>query len=1134
MAFVTGLVTAVVLLVALMMLALGSALVAYATIARGLPEPGELQSRAHRFVSTRIYDREGNLLWELFDPREGRRTLVRLDQISPHLINATIATEDANFYQHPGVDPVGIARAVYQALKEREIVSGGSTIPQQLVKLVLLSPERTVERKVKEAILAAEITRRYPRDTILEIYLNEIYYGNMAYGIEAAAETYFGVSARDLTLAQAALLAGLPQAPAIYDPYTNPEGAKARQAQVLGLMVKHGYITPAQADAAYLEPLHYVPLRLELRAPHFVQYVRSELERMYGPEAVYKGGLQVTTTLDPKLQALAEEVAAAQINRLPVEKHVTNAALVAVEPTTGELLAMVGSVDFNNPNISGQINMALVPRQPGSAIKPLTYLAAFSMPLASPEEMKAAEPPVGQPWVEPPGPWTPATLIMDTTTAFPNGPNPDYVPTNYDEKEHGLVTVRAALANSYNIPAVKALQHIGIPALKEMAARLGITTLTRDDYGLSLTLGGGEVSLLELTGAYAILANNGLRTPISPILRVQDAEGHVLFDREASPPQTQQVVDPRYVYLITSILSDNAARCAAFRCPNVLELQTPDGQPRPAAVKTGTTNNFTDNWTVGYTPQLTVGVWVGNADYSPMQHISGISGAGPIWHDFMTQALADALPQPFPRPDGIVEVEICADSGTIPSQACREHGPLRREVFVDEPGRGPLGPEHDIHQYVRMDSASGKLATEFTPPDLITEKYFRVYPPEYREWAETHGIEQPPLEPSPIYTFAPEVAIVSPGEGESVQGIVPVAGRACVPDFAHYLLEYGEGHNPGGWGPVAGPFDQPVEAGGLGNWDVRSLRNGPHTLRLVVFDRHGTRYEAVVHVQVANPTPTPTETATPTWTPSPSATLSPTVVPTPTVTEAPLPTSTPATVETPTATVVPTSTPSPLPTPTELVPTPTPIPSPTEPAPTPPPVPTSEAAVALEARISNPTLGAIIGGDVEIVGRADGSGFTGYRLEFGHGAPPASWEPLGPVQMEPVPDVGVLGVWSTVGLNDGIYTLRLVVLGSDGSQVEDLMSVVVDNTPPKAVLTDPTDGETLAPGPVELHVEATDNTLLARVIFLVDGEVIGEIGPPPYVATWEATPGEHVIAVQAVDLAGNVGQSEPARVEVHS
>jgi len=803
---------------------LGLAVAVYTYIAIGLPAPEELQARSLTFTSTKIYDRNGGLLYEIIDPQGGRHTLVPLAHISPSLRQATIATEDKHFYQHSGVDPLGIARAIWQNVMEQSIVSGASTIPQQLARNVFLSPEervqRTMSRKVKEAVLAIEITRRYPKDIILEIYLNTIYYGNLAYGIEAAAQTYFGKTAANLSLAESALLAGLPRSPAIYDPFTNPEAARARQAIVLGLMAEEGYITPAQAEAARSEELQFVAQRTGIRAPHFVTYVRQLLEQKYGSAILYQGGLQVYTTLDLRLQGIAERVTREQMAAL-ADKHATNAALVALRPGTGEIVAMLGSVDFFNPEIDGQVNVALRLRQPGSAIKPVTYLAAFEQG------------------------WTPATLVMDVPTEFPDG----YKPTNHDEKFHGPVLVREALGSSYNVPAVKVLRSVGLPAFLEMAQRLGITSLNRpDDYGLSLTLGAGDVTLLELTGVYAVLANRGKQVPPVAVLRVLDNDGRVI--EAYHPPEGQQVISPQHAYLITSILSDNEARTDSDP-NNILRLS------RPAAAKTGTTDGWRDNWTMGYTPDLVAGVWVGNSDNTPMAQISGVAGAGPIWHNFMEEALAGTPPRQFARSGGIETIEICADSGTLPSQVCP-----RKKLEVFAAGQGPLGPEHDIHQMVRIDRTTGQRATEFCPETVIEEKYFQVYPSDGLEWAEQHGVPQPP-ETCALHAGPAQVAISQPREGGQVGGIVPVVGRADMPDFSHYVVEYGVTYDPWRWAPVSGPIATPVENGFLAQWDTRDLHNMGHTLRVRVFDRQGTVVESRVHVMVTNLTPVAIPSPTP-------------------------------------------------------------------------------------------------------------------------------------------------------------------------------------------------------------------------------------------------------------------------------
>lgn len=692
--------------------------------------------------STKIYDRNGALLYEVLDPQSGKRTLVKPAQLPLVLKQATIATEDQTFYTNLGVDPVAVVRALYYLARYGRVVSGGSTIAQQLVKNSLLSPEVTVERKLREAILAVEVTRRYSRDEILTMYLNTIFYGNLAYGIEAASQTYFGKGVSQLDLAEAALLAGLPQAPALYDPCEDASAALARQQVVLGRMVAEGYISTADADRAHGEMtalldspafVRRCTAAASLKFPHFVNYVRARLEQQYGPEVVYKGGLQVTTTIDPAMQAIVEEEARKQIDALRA-RNVTNASVVMLNPHTGEILAMLGSVNFDNPQISGQVNMADALRQPGSAIKPINYVTAF---------MRG---------------WTPATPIYDLKTNFPDGDNkPPYVPRNYDGKEHGLVSARVALANSLNIPAVKTLYFSSTPdenhfpqplAMIATARRLGITTFTNDEgaprqtYGLALTLGGGEVKLVELTGAYAVFANQGTRVPPTPFVKIVDGQGQVLYElarasRQASqcaqlePNAPAEVPDAQgacpqsapYAYLITSILSDNDARALSFGPDSALELS------RPAAVKTGTTDDFRDNWTIGYTPDLVVGVWVGNPNNTPMQDVSGVTGAAPLWHNVMERVLANTPPQDFVVPAGVVRQEICTDSGNLVTDLCpRDH--RRTEVFVA--GHVPDKPD-DVWQVIPCQGA--QRAFRVPPHDVGDLIPYR----DIRTWARAAG-----------------------------------------------------------------------------------------------------------------------------------------------------------------------------------------------------------------------------------------------------------------------------------------------------------------------------------------------------------------------------------------------------------
>ena len=634
-------------------------------------------------------------------------------------------------------------------------------------------------------------------------------------------------------------------------------------------MIESEFITRDEADRAWLEPLTYAPVSYDLKAPHFTLFVRQQLEQIIDPKEFFEGGLSITTTLDLRLQAEAERIVAEQVASV-ADRNVSNGALVAMRPDTGEVLALVGSADFDNVEIDGQVNMALAPRQPGSTIKPLVYGAAFAKNDVPAEER-----------------WTPGSLVADIKQEFPDGANPPYVPTNYDNKERGLVTVRSALGMSLNIPAVRAIQAIGVPNFVAMAPRFGITTLTRPDYGLSLSLGAGEIPLVEMTGAFAILANQGRRVPPVTILKITYSDGRVFCEQgtaspcQADPSSGEQVLSAVDAFLITSILSDNDARSPVFGQNSLLRLD------RPAAAKTGTTNDFRDVLTMGYTPQLVTGVWVGNSDNSEMINISGITGAAPIWNEFMRTALADQPAVDFTPPPGVRQWEVCADTGTQPSVAC----PEKRTLWFAE-DRPPLPPEKDLHQRIKLDKLTGKLATEFTPPDAIEEKDFIVYPEQYRQWAEEHGIPQPPTEQSDVYTGEANVIIREPVDGEIVSGVITVVGSADAPAFASYELQYGVSHDPGAFSPpVSGPYGSPVVENVLGQWDTSGLEDGPHTLRLVVRDRAGAERETRVRVFVTHEAPpTPVE-ATPTWTPE-----APTPLPLPTDTPPVLPTDTPVVV----------------------------------------------------------------------------------------------------------------------------------------------------------------------------------------------------------------------------------------------
>ncbi len=627
------------------------------------------------FQTTRLYDRHGTLLAERWD--EGRRTWVGLDHISQHLIQATIATEDATFYINTGVDAARIFGAAFRNAQEGEITSGASTITMQLARNLFLGPDQRysqdMDRKMLEAGLAQELTTLFTKDELLEMYLNLLNYGHLAYGPEAASQVYFGIPVAELTLAQATLLAGIPQQPARLDPLRDLPAAKARQRVVLDMMVRHGYLAQAEADATYAEPVALNPDadRVINLVPHFTLYVEDVIDARLGEGMASRGGLTITTTLDLPMQVLAQDVVARKVKELKPVHDLSNAALVALRPYSGAVLALVGSADFSDASISGQVNIARSLRQPGSAIKPVLYAAALADNLISP-----------------------ATVLWDIPVTFDVGNGLQYKPANYDGMFHGPVTVRTALANSYNIPAIKLLDAVTVDRMLQAAEAFGIRSLDRGSgwYGLSLTLGGGEVTLLELTAAYAALASEGQAVAPEPILAAVDSRGRPVAAAPSLSGEPVQAVPPAAAFLVTDILSDNAARAPMFGANSPLRLS------RPAAAKTGTTDDWRDNWTVGYTRYLVAGAWAGNADGRPMKKISGVAGAGPIWHDFMERVLADpallaALDAPadpaawaFAPP---FEVEQRSDCP--PGLACREGGEYFSRAWLDAAGAaGPL------------------------------------------------------------------------------------------------------------------------------------------------------------------------------------------------------------------------------------------------------------------------------------------------------------------------------------------------------------------------------------------------------------------------------------------------------------
>ncbi|MFC1638680.1 transglycosylase domain-containing protein [Patescibacteria group bacterium] len=638
----------------------------YAWVSRDLPDPGNLITRQVA-ESTKIYDRTGeHVLYEFHG--DEKRTLVELDFISPHVINATLVAEDRKFYEHRGFSLKGYARAVITNLQTGGRGQGGSTITQQFVKNAVLSPEKTYIRKLKELILSVEIERRFSKDDILKMYLNEIPYGSVVYGIEQAAQTFLDKSSSDLTVSEAALLAALPQRTTYFSPYgSHIDELLARQNWIVDGMVELGYITPEQAEEAKADDVlaRVKPRGIGIVAPHFVFHVREQLAEEFGEQILERGGLKVVTTLDVDKQLLAEEIILEQRESLD-EWGASNAALLSYEPRTGDILTMVGSADYFDDEISGKYNALLGLRQPGSSIKPFVYAAGFERG------------------------YTPNTVIYDVETEFGRGPNP-YTPKNNDLSQRGPVTVREALAGSLNIPAVKMLYLAGLDSVISLAERVGYTTLSdRDRFGLSLALGGGEVRPIEHVSAFSVFANEGRMVPTRSILSVTDRDGNVILEADESP-DGRLVMDREVARQVTSILSDNAARAFVFGENSYLNLGV------PAAAKTGTTNSYKDAWTVGFTPSLVTGVWVGNSDGAEMKQGAGGSRmAAPIWNAYMRRALEGVAPAGFTEPQPI------------------------------ETGKQVLDGQKATQVMLKIDSVTGKLATEYTPEELIEERGFGV------------------------------------------------------------------------------------------------------------------------------------------------------------------------------------------------------------------------------------------------------------------------------------------------------------------------------------------------------------------------------------------------------------------------
>lgn len=631
----------------------------YELILKDLPDPLALKTKPSA-QTTIIRDRSGIALYKVY--KDVNRINLDWDEIPTVVKNTTIAIEDSDFYHHPGVSPRAIVRALMYNLSQKNIQSyqGASTITQQLIKNRFLNSRKTYSRKAKEMILALLTERKYRKNEILTMYLNEVGYGGPAYGIEAASEMFFNKPVSDLTLAEAALLAGLPASPTTFSPFgSKPDLAVIRQHLVLDRMLALKMINENQYNEARQEKLEFASQKTDILAPHFVMYVKDLLTQKLGAKALEEGGLDITTTLDFSIQSKAEEVIKNQIASLGSPYNIHNAASLVTDPHTGEILAMIGSVDYFDVQNKGYVNATNSRRQPGSSIKPVNYAYAFDHG------------------------FTPNTTVVDAPVVYTaKGSTEIYAPVNYDRKFHGVVTIRNALANSYNIPAVKTLNMIGVVNMLDLGRKMGIRSW--DDMppiGLSLTLGGAEVTMLDMARAYGVIANMGIKKDLIAIKSIKSSQNEDLtylyykdnitkdqsLIKSVEAKDNEQVISPLSAYWLTDILSDNKARLSAFG--NYSKLQISDHK---AAVKTGTSNNFRDNWTIGYSPDYLVATWVGNNDGTFMNSnlVSGITGAAPIWHDIMDSLIGNQDPKDFPVPEGLIPVTICAVNGLLTCPNC--------------------------------------------------------------------------------------------------------------------------------------------------------------------------------------------------------------------------------------------------------------------------------------------------------------------------------------------------------------------------------------------------------------------------------------------------------------------------------
>jgi len=795
--------------------------VTFAWFAKDLPTPEKI-AQQQMAQSTKIYDRTGKVL--LYQTGNEKRTIVKSDQISQTLKDATIATEDPGFYNNHGIEPIEIIKALgSKLLGKTNTLRGGSTITQQYVKNSFLTPDRSISRKIKEAIISIELEFMYSKDEILTMYLNEIPYGNANGGIEAAAQSYYGVSAKDLNLAEAATLAAIPQAPTYYSPYgTHIDDLVGRKNYVLSQMVKHKKITKAEADTAKTEDTTTVGQLLQARrdpilAPHFSMYVLQQAVNKYGESAIQNQGLKIITSLDWDKQKAAEEAITSGVPKL-TKYNASNGALVAIDPKTGQILAMVGSKDYFDTTIDGNVNVADSLRQPGSSFKPLAYATAFKEPEYSPSK-----------------------LIYDFTTDF--GGNPAYIPRNYNNRTNGPVTMRQALSNSLNIPAVKVMSLAGIDKVLATAKDMGITSLTqRDRYGLSLVLGAGEVKPVEFAGAYSVFAAGGTKNDVTPYIKITDSKNKVLYDFEKDHPGGKQVLDPQIAYQISNILSDNNARSLVFGTRTSLYFPN-----RTVAVKTGTTSNFKDAWAVGYTPSIAVAVWTGNSNNTAMKNgADGSVLAAPIFHNFIEKALAGTPDEGFTKPEGIQTVTVERYSNKLPDQYSSE---TTTDIFATWQVPKEKG---NIYKQVLVCKGTNLIAPADTNPALTETKVFadlhseRPDNPNWenpvRAWAQAAGLATTvPTGQCDVAALSPTISFASPASNATVSGSTMLTVTAVAPNgianVTYFINDVQIGQS------TSSPYTL--------TYDFNSISAGAHKLTAQVSDINAMTASADINITIA-------------------------------------------------------------------------------------------------------------------------------------------------------------------------------------------------------------------------------------------------------------------------------------------